>query len=201
MTRDRQDRAQRLARERALYVYGRALAAGDFETMARIHEQAEVDPVLERQLDELLDADAAGLPELALADDADVVRDLLARHITGAQAEDGEAPAPITVGEVAGKLRAERRVSPQDEAALAQLLSQSEQVPARLGLGEVRRFGQRLGVAASDGFWRLFREAALLLGVGQSQQAGLAAARRSGQGQAREQREGDEGKQEKGPKP
>lgn len=51
--------------EKALYVYSRALATGDFETMARIHQQAETDPALERALDELLDADAAeaGIPE------------------------------------------------------------------------------------------------------------------------------------------
>lgn len=51
--------------ERSLYMYSQALAAGDFETMARIHKQAEADPALEAALDELLDADAA---EMGLAE-------------------------------------------------------------------------------------------------------------------------------------
>lgn len=187
MSRNKTDKQLRFERERALYIYSRALEEGDFDVMARIHELAERDPVLERQLAELEEAEAAHLPELALSEDAELVRGLLQRYLTAA--EDPVEPAPLTVGEVAGKLLLERRVAPKDAAALAQLQGQAAEVPARLGLSAVRRLGEGLGVGASEHFWRLFREAALLLGVGHSRQEGFAAARRQ---QAQKDKKEDE---------
>lgn len=44
--------------EKALAAYSQALEQADFETMGRIHHQAETDPELEQALSELLAADA-----------------------------------------------------------------------------------------------------------------------------------------------
>lgn len=166
-----------ILRERTLYQYAQALEAGDFATLARIHAQAETDALLEQQLTALQEAAVAALPEVALAEDAALVRGLLARHLTPGLDEASE-PAPITVGEVAGKLHSERRVPAADLDALARLRDLTTPVPRRPALSAVRALGQELGVRASESFWRLFREAALLLGVSHSQQAGFAAARR-----------------------
>lgn len=173
------DRAA-FARERTLYVFARALEEADFDTITTIYAQAESDPVLARMLAEHEEAEAARLPEVALAADAVLVKELLAQHLPSAQLSDAE-PEPITVAQVAGKLLAERTVAPSDQEALARLQAQQEPVPAHLGLAEVRRMVQRLGVRASEPLLRLFREAALLLGLSQSQQVGFAAARRQGQ--------------------
>src|SRR5262249_53333597 len=77
-----------LDRERGLHLYAAALERADLETMERIHREAEGDPVLARQIQELEEHDATFYAELALEDDAELVRGLLLRHLQSAQAEE-----------------------------------------------------------------------------------------------------------------
>src|SRR5581483_1526413 len=189
MTRQRRMSEAELARERALHVYAAALLQGDLETMGRILRLAEEDPVLARQVEELEAEDEARFPELALAGDAEEVRRLLLQHLPSAQGTDDPEPPALTVGDVVSKLLVERRVAPADQAAAEALRRKDVPVPARVGWKDVRRLGQALGVQASEAFWRCFREAALLLGLSQSQQAGFAAARRHRGGQAAQGRQ------------
>jgi hypothetical protein len=69
--RRREDRARRLARERALYQYSSALERGDFETVAEMLHQAETDEALEQMILEVNDtfgAELAGEPAVSRVD-------------------------------------------------------------------------------------------------------------------------------------
>lgn len=180
MSRQTRPEGAMMDRERALYLYKDALERADLETMERILRLAEDDPLLAEQIQEMEEhAALSSYPELGLQDDAELVRELLQRHVPSAETQAEEAPPPLTVGAVVGKLLAERKVPQGDHAASLALRDRPEVVPASLGRSEALRFGRSLGVRVSEGFWQLFRETALLLGIGQSQQAGFAAARRT----------------------
>lgn len=164
-------------RERLLYLYSRALEECDLDAMDRVDKAATGDPELGRLLNELEEAHYAEIPELALAEPAATVRALLREHLPSADTPTPDL-RPITVGEVVHKLRADRGLSEADAEAAARLADEATPVPARLSLSELRRLGLSLGVRANETFWRRFRDAAVLLGLSQSQQVAFAAARR-----------------------
>jgi hypothetical protein len=167
--------------ETALH-YLDALDAGDVDTLARLWEQATVDPELEKVLGELTDGLAAEEgPTPSWEADAAQVRALLRQHLPAAFAA-AEAPAPLTVGDVAARLQADSalgaRLSAADRAANSRLLGDPTPVPEELGLPQFEKWQATLGVRAGPHYWRAFRQAAVLLAMGRCQQAGeLAAAR------------------------
>ncbi len=164
--------------------YFDALDRGDLETLAGLWEAASRDPALEQLLGELTEGLAAEEgPEPDWQADVSRVRTLLSAHIP---AERSAPPGPLTIGDVAARLQADRnlgnRLSEPDRAANALLLTNPTPLPGSLGLSQFDRWRQDLGVEASPQYWRAFRHAAVLLSLGSSQQSGtyLAAARSAG---------------------
>jgi hypothetical protein len=177
---------QSAARDETALRYLEALDAGDARTLAGLWEQAEADPRLEQVLGEMTDALAEEEgPSSDWEADADRVRALLRQHLPSASAPLD--PPPLTVGDVAARLQADvalgARLSVADRAANGRLLADTTPVPEELGLPRFEKWQTTLGVSASAFYWRVFRQAAVLLAMGRCQRTGeLAAARRAGKG-------------------
>jgi hypothetical protein len=163
-----------------------ALDAGDVDALAALWQQAETDPQLEQMLGELTDGLAIEEgPSPAWEIDAERVRGLLREHLPSGFRDEADPP-PLTVGDVAARLQADSslgaRLTAPDRAANGRLLADTTPVPEQLGLPHFEKWRTTLGVTASAAYWRAFRQAAVLLGMGRCQRAGeLAAARRAGQ--------------------
>jgi hypothetical protein len=190
MSRNRRLSPAELARERTLSLYAAALARGDVDTLLALREEAVGDLALQQEIDRLEDQHEAQLPEVALAQDAALVQDLLRRHLPSAAGTPESAPEALTVGDVVARLLIDRRVAEADLPAAQGLRDSPAPLPARIGLRQVRRQFQALGVAVSERFVRLFRETALLLGLSHSQATGFVAARRQ------RSRDGGDGEQQ-----
>lgn len=164
-------------REKLLLRYVRALDEGDMDTVGAVLTAALDDPELDRLLTEIDHSLAEEEGLSPLASDAQWVRDLARQHFQSAFAEDA-VERPLTVGDVAARLQADSRVPTADQTANRRLLESAALVPNWLSAQRVRDLAVELGVTASDRFWRLFRDAAIALGMGRSQsQAYMAAAR------------------------
>jgi hypothetical protein len=116
--------------------------------------------------------------------DAERVRGLLRQHLPSAFPAAVDPP-PLTVGDVAARLRSDStlwaRFNEVDRAANSRLLADTTLIPEELGLPHFEKWQTTLGVSAGASYWRAFRQAAVLLAMGRCQQAGeLAAARRAG---------------------
>lgn len=162
-----------------------ALDAGDADAVAEMWERAEMDPKLEQILCELTDGLAAeeGV-DAAWRADVEPVRGLLHEHLPSGFPSEADPP-PLTVRDVAARLQSDNvlaaRLSDADRAANAQLLANVSPIPDELGLAHFEKWRTTLGVSAGSHYWRAFRQAAVLLGMGRCQKAGeLAAARRAG---------------------
>lgn len=125
-------------------------------------------------------------------DDAETVRHLARRHIpSGAiESEDEIAEMPLTVGDVAAKLRAEHAIGQTlgaaDRMVNQRLLSSTIPLPASITPEELVRLAIRLQVEASERYWERFRRAALKLAIArQDGRLELEAARRQTGGTAR----------------
>ncbi|MFN3650411.1 MAG: hypothetical protein ACK47B_12610 [Armatimonadota bacterium] len=173
--------ADTLRRERLAYRYVRALDRGDLEDVEAVLEAAMDDPLLSHALSEI---DLAYQDELSLVPapaDVRLVRELLRKHFNSAGSDEAEeelAEEPLTVSDVAVRLQHEKRVPAGDREANRRLLGSHLVVPGFLNLEAVRQLARETGVEASERFWRLFRETAIMLGIGRShQQSQMAAAR------------------------
>jgi hypothetical protein len=173
-----------IERERALYRYHIALERGDFAAVAGVLKQAEEDLLLERMILEVNDAYFAEEGSTIGADDAEVIRQLLQAHLQSALAGAEDMPIPpLTVGDVVARIQADAKLQPlagqEAGEALRHLRGSEEALPDNLSRRNVRRLFERLGVALSEGFQKLFRDTAILLSMGREQHvARLAAARR-----------------------
>jgi hypothetical protein len=169
-------------RELALQRYIEAFDRGDLDGITDVLAQAETDPELDRRLagvNAALHADAGLQP---VEEQARLVRRLLVQHLPSGLPREDEPPAPLTVGDVAAKLQAERAAGPApvtDRDANARLLGNLTPLPERVTTGTIARLAEQLGVAASTRYWEAFRRAATILGMArQHGEAQLAAARR-----------------------
>jgi hypothetical protein len=165
-----------VARERAVDRYVRALDAGNFDEIAAVLHLAESDAELDRRIAEINSSIAEELGLAPATQDAMMVRELLHQYLPSAF-EETDLDAPITVSEVAARLVAERSLSEPDRETGRKLLHIQEALPDWLSLPEIRKLGERLRISASDRFWKAFREAALQMSMGHSQNQ-MAAARR-----------------------
>lgn len=162
-----------------------ALDASDVAALAELWEQAAVNPQLEQVLGELTDglATLEG-PSPAWEIDAERVRGLLREHLPSAFPVEPEL-TPLTVGNVAAQLQGNNdlggRLSAADKDANKRLKDNPTLLPDDLGLPHFEKWITSLGISASARYWRVFRQAAVLLRMGRCQQAGeLAAARQAG---------------------
>ena len=168
-----------------MYRYVRAFDAGDFDAMAEVMTQAEVDPELDRLLVDVNAAlhEEAGLPPLQ--EQAQLVRALLYRHLPSGVQPSEEAVAPLTVGNVAAKLETDHAtrttmagLSARDRLTNRQLQQSGLVLPARLTGRTIVELATRLQATASERYWRLFRETAIVLGMAQERGQVELAARR-----------------------
>jgi|SRR5438132_3961104 len=170
------------ARDQAIDRYMQALDQGDIDTVEAILNQAAYDPELDRLLHEVHIALYVEDGLDTFVTNAEQVRSLARQHLRSAFVDEAEVEAmierPLTVGDVVARLQANRQLALPDQEASRQLLGSGIELPDELTTRTISELARRLGVAASEQFWRVFREAAIMLGLGYSQaQAHLAAAR------------------------
>lgn len=166
-------------REELIALYVVALDSNDFETAFSVLEAAQVDPELDRLINEInrdYEREIESAPFLA---DAAMVSGLLREHLPSAfESENAPQPKTITMGDVARQIEAKGKVSAQgDAAANKQLLEAKTPLPKHLSLPEIRRVLGELKIKASEKFFRLFHETAILIEMRQGHQLGLQAAR------------------------
>jgi len=167
-----------LLRERLIHRYIQALDQGDMEGVASVLEAAVNDPELDRLISEINLAYQEEEQLISTAADATFVRDLLRKHFVSAFVDDTPNKAPLTVGDVAARLKSDSRVPTADSEANQRLLGNAIPLPASLSVNAVKKLAADLGVKASEYFWRVFRDTAITLGMGRSHsQAQWAAAR------------------------
>jgi hypothetical protein len=165
-------------REKMIHHYIQALDQGDIDGVAVVLEAALDDPELDRVIAEINLALQEEEQLTPTAVDAQLVRDLLRKHLPSAFHVDERDERLLTVGDVAARLQADRRVPTADQEANRRLLGSSAPLPTWLSAQAVSRLIAELGVAASDRFLRAFRDTAIMLGMGhRHSQAQLAAAR------------------------
>lgn len=191
-------------REKAIFRYVQALERGDMEGVAAVLEAASLDPELERIITEINLAYIEEEQLTPIVTDAQIVRDLLRQHLHSAfenreeeknvenlvfeeenAVDDAMLPTsasvedkPLTVGDVAKRLQESNRVPLSERDTLHKLLSSSLPLPASLSIQAVRQLATELKIKASERFLDIFRDTAIMLGIGRSQnKAQLAAAR------------------------
>lgn len=164
-------------REKAIYRYVEALDKAELETIAAVLNLAVDDPELSQAISEVNFAIQEEMQLTPLAADAEIVRMLIHKHLHSARAASEVKDLPLTIGEVAAKLKSERRVPFTDERANNLLLNSQQPLPALLSLEATRLLGRELGIKASDRYWRAFRDAAITLSMGRGRESHLLAAR------------------------
>lgn len=176
------------AREKAVYLYFRALERGDNATLTRILKQAEADFLLANMIREG--------HELEIAEDDAIEQKEADATLIGAleEAFPGkvltspqsiyEAPAPLTIADVAARLQTDDSAqgklisSPYDRSVLQQLSQMHTQnLPARLTPRHLKNLFAQLGLQTTQRFQEQFKEAAVFLKMGRQQSAYLAATR------------------------
>ncbi len=171
-----------LWRDRAIHSYIRSLDQGDIDGIAAVIEAALNDPELDRLISEVNLAYQDEELLIPASEDAELVRSLLGEHLVSAFETDEPEDRPLTVGDVAAQLEADRRVPQADREANRLLLGNQVELPEWLSCQEVERLANRLGVEAGKRFWRVFRDTAITLQIKHSHsRAQLAAARKEGE--------------------
>lgn len=162
-------------RERLIYRYVSALDEGDINAAA-VFDAAQNDSELDRLIAEINLAYQDEEALTPLAADANLMRELIRRHLPAAFETQEHLFRPLTVGEVASYLQAQRRVQPSEQDVTRSLLKSRAPLPKWLSVQEVKRLAAELGVNGSERFWKVFRDAAITLCMGHNhQQAQLAA--------------------------
>jgi len=164
------------------FEYLAALDGGDLDTLERLWVEALDSPELARDLEELTEAaadelDAAlGCPRV----DSQRVLELARLHLPGAFPEEPEEPLPVTVADVAARLKAENAVPKGDAPINERLLSDATELPDQLGAPQLQRWTESLNLGASPSYWKAFRRIAVMLRMSRCQVGNqLAAARRA----------------------
>jgi len=165
---EHETRELEITRMKAVHQYIQALERGDLDAATQVLEAALNDAELDRILAEVEQAYLQEQGLTPMAADAQLVHNLVRDHLPSAFAEETPADAPLTVGEVAARLQADRRVPSTDDEAHRQLLSSTLPLPTWLSLPAIRKLASNIGVAASDRFWRAFRDTAITMGMGRS---------------------------------
>jgi hypothetical protein len=166
-----------ISRQKAIYRYVQALDQSDLETIATILDLAVNDPELDRAIIEINQHIEEEENLTSFAEKAEIVRNLVRTHLPSAFEPNKPVDSPLTVGEVAARLKAEQLVPFTDQEANEQLLNVSHPLPAWLNMQAVQQLAVGLQVTASERYWRAFRDAAIMLGMGRSHQSQLLAAR------------------------
>lgn len=178
------------SREKAIHLYVQALDQGDMEVVAQILDAACDDPELEQIITEINSAYQEEEQLTPIATDAEIIRNLLHKHLHSAfeiiQEEEkplvfediDEEEKPVTVGDVVKRLHEINRVPSADKDIISKLFNSSIPLPVKLSIQAVRQLAVELGINASERFLDMFRDTAITLSMGRSHnRAQLAAAR------------------------
>lgn len=181
-----------ISREKAIHFYIQALDQGDMEVVAQILESACDDPELERIITEINSAYQEEEQLTPIATDADLIRDLLRKHLTSAfetikeeekplnfeDFDEQEEEKPLTVGDIAKRLQDTNRIPSADKHMMSKLLGSTVPLPVKLSIQAVRQLAVELGITVSERFLDIFRDTAITMTMGRSHsRAQLAAAR------------------------
>jgi hypothetical protein len=172
-----------LERDSLVMQYLEALEEGDIELVTTILAKTEQDEKLAYLIEQ---AELALAKEEDLAPEADTakkVRDLVNKHLTSTfeneQAGLSNSLNPLTIGEVAAKLKAKGKLAPVFVPINEKLLKNTTALPQTLSWQAILKLAQTLKISASDPYWRQFQQTAIGLGVARSHdQAQLAARER-----------------------
>lgn len=171
MTRDNDAERVRI-RELLLDRYVLALDEGDVEETAAaleaVYDAALDDPEIDRLISEITRAYREEQKVTPLDADAHLVRRLLREHVPSAFINHEHLRRLLTVGEVAGWLQAQGRIPAGDENTNRSLLGNTTALPKLLNSQRVRQLAAELGVSASQFYWRVFRDAAITMGIARS---------------------------------
>ena len=178
------------SREKAIHLYVQALDEGDMEVVGKILDIACDDPELEEIITEINSAYQEEEQLTPIASDAEIIRNLLRKHLHSAfeiiQEEEkplvfediDEEEKPVTVGDVVKRLHEINRVPSADKEIISKLFDSSITLPVKLSIQAVRQLAVELGINASERFLDMFRDTAITLSMGRSHsRAQLAAAR------------------------
>jgi hypothetical protein len=168
-------------REKAIYRYVDALDRGELDALAEVVDLAIDDPELSQAIAEVNLALQQEMRLAPLSADAEIVRTLILEHLSTGELVQNE-DLPLTVGEVAAKLKSDRRVPFTEEKVNDRLLNSQQPLPALLSLEATKQIGRELGLEAGDRFWRAFRDTAITLSMGRGRESQLLAARRQREG-------------------
>ena len=167
-----------VARDKVIYRYVQALDEGDLDAVAAILDSALQDAELDAAITEIHLAVQEEEQLTPVTGDAETVRGLLRKHFAHTIEAAPEHDTPLTVGEVAARLKSDRRVPFVDQQVNERLLGISHVLPTLLSIQAVNQMAVELGVTASPRYWRAFRDAGIMLNMARSnRQAQLAAAR------------------------
>ena len=170
------DHERAVLREKAIYRYVEALDRAELEIVAEVIALAIDDPELSQAIIEVNSAFQQEMQLTPLSADAEIVRTLIHEHLGSGELAHTEN-LPLTVGEVAAKLKSDRRVPFTEERVNDLLLNNQQPLPALLSFEATKQIGRDLGIEASDRFWRAFRDAAITLSMGRGRETQLLAAR------------------------
>jgi len=146
------------------------------EIVAEVIGLAIDDPELSQAIIEVNSAFQQEMQLTPLSADAEIVRTLIHEHLGSGELAHTEN-LPLTVGEVAAKLKSDRRVPFTEEKVNDLLLNNQQPLPALLSFEATKQIGRDEGIEASDRFWRAFRDAAITLSMGRGRESQLLAAR------------------------
>lgn len=170
------DHERAVLREKAIYRYVEALDRAELEIVAEVIGLAIDDPELSQAIIEVNSAFQQEMQLTPLSADAEIVRTLIHEHLGSGELVHTQN-LPLTVGEVAAKLKSDRRVPFTEERVNDLLLNNQQPLPALLSFEATKQIGRDLGIEASDRFWRAFRDAAITLSMGRGRESQLLAAR------------------------
>jgi hypothetical protein len=165
-------------REKAIQRYVSALDNGDLDAVLLVLEEATGDPVLDQMIMEVNQAIEQEEGLTPFAKDANLVQNLVQAHFDHFEISVDEHQ--ISVGDVAARMQADRKVPVSDEAIHKHLLKLTTPLPEILNIQAIRKLASKLQINASERFWRVFRDTAIMLGIGRGQ-ARMAAARKQKQ--------------------
>lgn len=169
-------------RELLVFQYIESLEANDWQQIEAILLHASTDHELARIILEV-EATIAEEENLLLETDTLAkVKNLINQHLVSTFESEQQNLAnslqPLTVGEVAAKLKAKNKLSP-NILQLNELLIKSKIIVPEPSWQNIKNLAGQLDIVISDVYWKQFRDEAISLGIARSHnQAQLAARER-----------------------
>ena len=162
--------------QKAIQRYINALDMGNIDEVLIVLEEAAEDPALDHMIVEVNQAIEQEEGLTPFAEDAEFVRNLIQKHFNNVQFVESDG-REITIGDVAARMQTDRSVPISDQAIHEKLVHLTAPLPEILNIQAIRKLAYKLQITASEKFWRVFRDTAIMMGIGRGQ-AQMAAARK-----------------------